>query len=154
MFRKAAAALLLLGSMPAAAQQPPVVADLSYAMPIAGSWSYRATSDGSEATFYTGGSLAQVTLHCTRATRMISIAKAATAAAPFLGIWTSSGSRSLPAGFTPATARLTATISAFDPLLDNLAFSRGRVGFAVAGTPTLVVPSWAEIGRVVEDCRT
>jgi len=60
----------------------------------------------------------------------------------------------LPTGFTPADARLTATISAFDQLLDAMAFSRGRVGFVVPGTAALVVPSGGEIGRVVEDCRS
>ena len=42
---------------------------------------------------------------------------------------------------------------ALDPLLDAVAFSRGRAAFSDSGQPTLVVPSWAEAARVVEDCR-
>jgi hypothetical protein len=45
------------------------------------------------------------------------------------------------------------TISARDPLLDAMAFSRGRFVVETAGLPTLYVPSWPEVGRVVEDCR-
>jgi hypothetical protein len=39
-----------------------------------------------------------------------------------------------------------------DPLLDAIAFSKGR--FAVeAGSETLYVPAYPEISRVIEDCR-
>lgn len=40
-----------------------------------------------------------------------------------------------------------------DPLLDAMAFSRGRFAVEVQGLPTLYVPSWPEVSRVVEDCR-
>jgi hypothetical protein len=50
--------------------------------------------------------------------------------------------------------RLTADFAAFDPLLDALAFSRGRFAVSVSGTPALVVPPWPEIARLVEDCRS
>jgi hypothetical protein len=44
-------------------------------------------------------------------------------------------------------------IAARDPVLDAMAFSRGRFAIEAAGLPTLYVPSWPEVGRVVEDCR-
>jgi len=40
-----------------------------------------------------------------------------------------------------------------DPLLDAMAFSKGRFAVEVSGLPTLYVPSWAEVSRVIEDCR-
>jgi|CXWL01.1.fsa_nt_gi hypothetical protein len=40
-----------------------------------------------------------------------------------------------------------------DPQLDSLAFSRGRILVSVAGTDDLVIPSWPEFARVVEECR-
>jgi hypothetical protein len=52
---------------------------------------------------------------------------------------------------TPAGVEL--TLPARDPLLDAIAFSRGRFAVAVPGEPTLYVPSWTEISRVIEDCR-
>lgn len=40
-----------------------------------------------------------------------------------------------------------------DPQLDLLSFSRGRILVSVAGMEDLVLPSWPEFARVVEDCR-
>jgi hypothetical protein len=55
--------------------------------------------------------------------------------------------------FTPANGRLTIDLGNYDPLLDAIVSSRGRVGFTVGTQPSLVVPPWAELARVVEDCR-
>ncbi len=69
--------------------------------------------------------------------------------------------RSVPASFNPLTNRISIDVTSNDPLLDALAFSRGRIGVIVlqsAGSPVqsvqLVVPAWPEIARVVEDCRS
>lgn len=48
---------------------------------------------------------------------------------------------------------MVASFAARDPLLDAMAFSRGRFAIQSDGLPTLYVPSWPEIGRVLEDCR-
>jgi len=40
-----------------------------------------------------------------------------------------------------------------DPLLDAMAFSRGRFMVETQNTAPLYLPSWAEVSRVVEDCR-
>jgi hypothetical protein len=40
-----------------------------------------------------------------------------------------------------------------DPLLDAIAFSRGRFMIETPGLPALLVPSWPELSRVIEDCR-
>jgi len=127
--------------------------DLAAATPIAGNWTYVATNDGSEATFANAGGFPQLTVHCTRATRRVNIAKPASAAAPFIDVWTSSQTRNLPASFNPATGKLTIELEANDPLLDALSNSKGRLGFTVAPQPALVVPAWPEVARVVEDCR-
>ena len=127
--------------------------DLSTATPIAGNWTYAATADGSEAVFANVSGNPQLWVHCTRATRRMSIAKPATGAAPFLNVWTSSLTRSVVSSFNPSTARLTIDLAAADPLLDAIVSSRGRIGFTVTGQPSLVVPAWAEAARVIEDCR-
>jgi hypothetical protein len=148
-----AAAFALFASSSLGAQGTPVATDLSYAEPIAGAWSYAATATGSEATFANAGAQPQLTLRCTRATRRITIAKAASTAAPFLWVWTSSQSRNLPAAYDAASARVSADLQAFDPLLDAMAASRGRIGFSTSGLAALVVPPWGDVGRVIEDCR-
>jgi hypothetical protein len=149
--RFAIAATLALAAASSLSAQ--TVADLGTATPIAGNWSYAATVDGSEAIFANASSIPQLWVRCTRATRRVSIAKAASAAAPVVDVWTSSLTRSAAASFNPTTARLTVDLDANDPLLDAVASSRGRIGFTVAPQPPLVVPTWAEVAHVIEDCR-
>jgi hypothetical protein len=151
-FRVAAALALIAGPSVDAQTLAPAL-DLGTATPIAGSWVYSQTSQGSEASFLNASALPQLTIRCTRATRRITIAKPASAAAPFLTVWTSAQTRALPASFNPATMRISADVSAYDPLLDAITFSRGRFGVSVSGAPALVLPAWAEPARVVEDCR-
>lgn len=141
------AALALLAGAPVGAQ------DLSTATPIAGSWSYAQAVDGSEAVFANSARSPQLVLHCTRATRRITMSMPATAAAPSLKVWTSSLERSVPASFNPATGRLTIELSNYDPLLDAIVSSRGRFGVTIGVLPPLVIPPWAEPARVIEDCR-
>ena len=147
-----AAALALV--VPAALSAQTTTLDLSAATPIAGSWTYAATADGSEAVFVNPSASPQLWIHCAKATRRVSVAKPATGAAPFLQLWTSSAARSIPASYNPLTNRITAELTAYDPLLDALAFSRGRIAVGVTGLPALVAPAWPEIARVVEDCRS
>ena len=45
------------------------------------------------------------------------------------------------------------SVSPRDPLLDAIAFSRGRFRVEVARLAPLYLPSWPEISRVIEDCR-
>ena len=145
-----AAAFALTAASSLSAQSTP---DLGTATPIAGNWTYSATTDGSEASFINASAVPQLWVHCARATRRVSIAKSATAAAPVLNVWTSSLTQGVASSFNPTTGRLTIDLAATDPLLDAIATSRARVGFSVAGQPPLVIPAWAEAARVIEDCR-
>jgi len=148
-----AAALALAAAPSLSAQTAQSAPDLATATPIAGNWTYAATTDGSEAVFVNSGGFPQLWIHCARAARQVSIAKAATVAAPSIIVWTSSQTRSVPASFNPATGRVTIQLSAADPLLDALANSRGRIGVTVSSESALVVPAWPEPARVIEDCR-
>jgi hypothetical protein len=147
---KIAAAIALVIAWSANAQTIP---DLSTATPIAGAWSYAPAADGSEAVFDNASGYPQLWVHCTRSTRRVSIARSANAAAPLLNVWTSSGTGSIASSFDPATGRLRIDLANWDPLLDAIATSRGRIGFSVGTEPALVVPAWAEVARVIEDCR-
>ena len=40
-----------------------------------------------------------------------------------------------------------------DPLLDAMAITKGRFAVEVEGEQTLYLPAWAEVTRVIEDCR-
>ena len=147
-----AAALALLVS--AALHAQTAIADLGTATPIAGTWNYTAGATASEASFLNQSALPQLTIRCTKATRRVTILKPATGAAATMTLWTSSAVRAVPASFNPLTNRISIELVSNDPLLDALAFSRGRIGVTVAGGPSLVVPAWPEVAHVVEDCRS
>lgn len=46
-----------------------------------------------------------------------------------------------------------ASLPVSDPLLDAMALSKGRFAVEVDGYPPLYLPSYAEVTRVIEDCR-
>ena len=141
----AALALTLASSLPAQ--------DLATAVPLPGNWTYSQATDGSEAVYSDANSNPQLWLRCTRATREVTVSRSAAAAAPAISVWTSTTLQTVPASFNPATSRLSFSKWAFDPLFDAMAFSRGRIGFAIGAQNPLVVPPWEEIARVIEDCR-
>ncbi len=68
-------------------------------------------------------------------------------------ITTSDMTRPVSGAALAGPARIAVRFAANDPLLDAVAFSRGRFAVETAGLPTLYVPSWPEVSRVVEDCR-
>lgn len=118
-----------------------------------GTWAYRRDGRGSIALFGQAGGEALLTLRCDAGARRLYLSRVGSAAAP-LTVRTSTLTRSLPMQPTGATPAYGATaLAAEDPLLDAMAFSRGHFTAEQAGAATLVVPSWPEIGRVVEDCR-
>ena len=147
------AALASASVSPLAAQTGTPAPDFSYATPLPGTWAYGPAAGGSQVVFRDAAGRAQLTIQCTRSQRRVTIAKPASGAAPAIFVWTSSQSRTVPASFDPTLAQLGAPLTAFDPLLDAMAFSRGRIAASVAGGPALVMPAWSEISRVIEDCR-
>ena len=120
-----------------------------------GDWVYRQDARGSIAFYGLVGTDALLTLRCDKAAAQLYLSKrdgGGTGAA--LTVRTSTALRTLAAqptgGRQPYVA---ATLAPRDSLLDAMAFSRGRFIVEQAGQQPLVVPSWAEVGRVVEDCR-
>lgn len=102
---------------------------------------------GTRATY---GSVASLT--CNRAAHSITLQIAGQASAPApLQIITTFGSRTFTA--TPVPGGLALTFNARDPQLDAMAFSRGRFALISPAAMPLYLPSWAEVGRVIEDCR-
>jgi hypothetical protein len=81
----------------------------------------------------------------------VSLARTGASASPSMTVRTSSASRTLPA--RASAAGVEASLPASDPLLDAMFYSRGRYSIEVPGLPRLIVPSWPEPARVVEDCR-
>lgn len=135
---------------PAPRPAPPASADWRDWPLTPGTWSWRQDARGGVAEF-AGGELA---LRCDRARGRVQFSRRATAVPPApvnVNVRTSSMARTL--ALQPAGASLTADLGARDTLLDAIGFSRGRFVVEGGGLPTLVVPAWAEILRVIEDCR-
>ncbi len=150
----AAALAALAAPAESFAQAAPTAAvDIESLTPLAGRWSYRSYAGGSEAAF---GDLAgrRLAIRCNRAVRTVSIIRSSVpAATASLSVWTTSLSRSVPARYDTSRV-LTADVAITDPLLDAIALSRGRFATSALGAPMAAYPSWAEPGRVIEDCRS
>ncbi|WP_242096071.1 hypothetical protein [Sphingomonas sp. CROZ-RG-20F-R02-07] len=148
---------------PEPVRRPPVVTAAPAPVPLAadwrdwpvtpGTWSYTRDDRGSLALFGTPGADALLTLRCDLPARQIFLSRAGGSPAA-LTIRTSSVTRALPTRPTGGTPPYVAVaLAPRDPLLDAMGFSRGRFAIEQPGAPTLVVPAWAEIERVTEDCR-
>ncbi|QAY76660.1 hypothetical protein [Sphingosinicella sp. BN140058] len=115
-----------------------------------GNWAYGSAADGSRATFGPTAANPLFVVRCDRAGRRVMLTRSGAGTGQMV-VRTSYGSRSLPVA--AGAGGITATLPATDPLLDQIAFSRGRFTIDVAGLPELVIPAWPEPARVTEDCR-
>lgn len=133
---------------------PPPVKDWRDAPATPGDWTWGMEGGRSTARF-AGGQLA---LTCNRANGTVLLYRQgapAGSAGSGLTIQTQTTTRSVAgtAAMLGGTQGIAANLAANNSLLDAIAFSRGRFAVQAAGLPTLYVPSWPEISRVIEDCR-
>jgi hypothetical protein len=115
-----------------------------------GDWRWSLEGGQSVARFAAG----RLTLRCDPASRTVRIERSETAmpSAPVaLTIRTQTQSRTFNAA--PQQGALQVSLPAGDRLLDAMAFTRGRFAVEAGGMPSLYVPSWTEVSRVIEDCR-
>ena len=137
---------------PSVAAPPPRGSDWRDWPLTPGDWTWQRDARGSIARFGSA-SAARLALRCDLARRQV-VLSVEGAAPTTLTIRTSSVARALPvqpAGGNPPS--VAATLAANDGLLDAMGFSRGRFVIERPGAPALVLPAWAEIERVTEDCR-
>lgn len=130
-------------------------ADWRDAPQTAGDWRWALDGGRSAASFAAAGSPAMVRLICDRnASRVLLMRAGQAAGAVPMAVQTTSSERALSsnAALSPP-GWVAAGIAVRDPLLDAMAFSRGRFALETAGLETLYLPAWPEISRVIEDCR-
>lgn len=108
-----------------------------------GGWRYSSDASGSRAV-YGSSAGASFSVNCSPA-RQILLTREGIAPDGRMTIRTSSTARS----FAGASAALAPS----DPILDAIAFSRGRFSVESPGAASLIIPAWPEPTRVVEDCR-
>jgi hypothetical protein len=119
-----------------------------------GIWTYRSDGRTSVAEFGAPGRNATINFRCDAQNRRVTLSREASAPGARMVIRTSSMTKTVAA--TPSDATpfyLGADIATTDPILDAMAFSRGRVLVEMEGQQPVILPTWAEIGRIVEDCR-
>jgi hypothetical protein len=92
------------------------------------------------------------TFRCDRTARTIQLVRTGTTTGNTMTVRTTTGARNLPLSID-ASGSPFGSLAASDRFLDAIAFSRGRFTVEVPGTPMLVVPSWPEPARVLEECR-
>jgi hypothetical protein len=113
-----------------------------------GEWRLVPTADGSGVDFAN-----RFAMRCMRPSDTIII----TIRGPFTGpsgtIRVTTDAREQLLAARPSADGLAAALPARDPLLDAMAFSRGRFRVVTSDGRSLVMPSWTEISRVIEDCR-
>ncbi len=126
---------------------PPAPVDWHDAPVTPGTWRYLADSQGTVARFGIDGAAALFAIRCEPGGTIALLGQGVAGTAV---ITTSQGTRRFAAGMMGGAAGW--RLAARDPVLDEIAFSRGR--FMVEGLgPRLILPAWAQPARVIEDCR-
>jgi hypothetical protein len=119
-----------------------------------GDWFYSRTASGSAARFGAPQSEGQFAILCTPGSRTIALVRnGAFAADAPLSLRFETATRPLAGTRSASEGGMRAVLAPADPLLDAMAFSKGRFAVEVAGAAPLYLPSWTEVTRVIEDCR-
>jgi hypothetical protein len=113
-----------------------------------GDWRYRSTGGATRASFGAAAGAPLFEMVCEGG--QVSLLRQGTAGGA-MRILTETTERTLAT--TAREGASAAQLGARDPLLDAMAFSKGRFAVEVTGLPMLYLPAWPEVTRVVEDCR-
>ena len=137
---------------PAPVPQAPVSDNWMDIPATPGDWRYAPRGASTEASFWSPAGAPMARLRCMADTRTVVLSLPVTGArTPLVTIRTETTTRTLEA--MPADREMTVSIAPGDPLLDAMALSKGRFAVESEGLPPLYLPSWAEVTRVIEDCR-
>lgn len=144
--------------MPTQAPLPPLPrppGDWRDAPQTVGTWRWGLIGGRSTASFVGPGDAALATLACDRINARVLVARQGTmSGAVPMALTSTFGTRPLSSNpLRSAPGWVVAELNTNDPMLDSIAFSRGRFALEVAGLQTLYLPAWPEITRVIEDCR-
>ena len=143
-----------VATTPPPAPLPPL-ADWRDAPQTPGAWRWASVDGRSTASFGLADQAPLLTLSCAAPGSVRLVHSALSERTLPVGVTTSAGTFPLFSDPVPAasSAPVTVTLSARAPVLDAMAFSRGRFVVEVAGQAPLVLPAWPEVSRVIEDCR-
>lgn len=139
---------------PAAPPPPRFTGDWRDAPLTPGAWRWSVAGGQSVASFGLTAQSPPIMLACiAKGSVQLRVAGNATTATP-IGITTSGGTFPLMSDPpSPGATAIVVTLPARAPVLDAMAFSRGRFVIEVAGQLPSYLPAWPEVARVIEDCR-
>lgn len=133
--------------------QEPVYENFLDAPQTPGTWQYQRDPGETFAIFGAGGA-DELWLVCRLATKKFGLVRAgAFNQSTPVRVRTETTQRLLTVAPLGSGEAALVKLDAADPLLDAMALSRGRFAVETAGAPTLYLPAWAEVTRVIEDCR-
>lgn len=143
---------------PAPVSPPPAVAEPDEWMDAPatpGEWTYAPGSGATMASFTDRGGARLFSIGCNQQTLAVTLFRPSETPGPApIKVLTETATRMLDAlSANDGMTGLAVQLPARDPLLDAMAISKGRFAVETAGLPTLYLPSWAEVSRVIEDCR-
>ncbi|GMN03741.1 hypothetical protein [Erythrobacter sp. MTPC3] len=121
-----------------------------------GTWTYASDPDVTMAWFGTGGNelAADFVIICQLGQRQIGLVRRGSDQPRVMQVTTETTTRILEASAMPREgAMVVAMLNADDTLLDAMAVTKGRFKLETEGMPTLYLPAWVEVSRVIEDCR-
>lgn len=121
-----------------------------------GDWFYIPQANASIAAFGPAERQPLFAMRCDMASHTMSIGRTSESLSPQpMTIRTESATRTFSANPAQGSVEhLVATsLPVADSFLDAIAYSKGRFAVEVSGEPTIYLPSWPEITRVIEDCR-
>lgn len=139
--------------LPPPVVQAPVTTSWMDAGLTPGAWNYDDQNGGGMAVFSGGRGEPLFMLECDRETGpAVMLYVTGTGGSGTAGvIRTETATRTLP--MTAIQGGHQATLDPRDPLLDAMALSKGRFAVEATGRAPLILPSHAEVSRVIEDCR-
>ena len=123
-----------------------------------GEWTYRSRGGNGSAQYVDSRGAPVFSILCMADDARIALVRhGAGSGTPAMTIRTETSDRMLnTSGLSPDEAGrpvIAAYLGRTDPLLDAMALTRGRFAVEIPGLSTLYLPPWAEVTRVIEDCR-
>jgi hypothetical protein len=121
-----------------------------------GNWTYRFSPAGGTAVFGEASSEPRFSMRCDRVQRAVLLERAGQGAGQMPVTIHSEFITRVVASNPVAGAQpiIEVRLATNDKLLDAMALSKGRFAVETPGLPTLYLPAWPEVTRVIEDCRS
>lgn len=118
-----------------------------------GNWSYRDAANSSAASFAKRGQMPVLVITCDKMAKRVRFVRRVEKPSN-RAVWIETETVRREAQAEPlGKNNVRWQFDGRDPVLDAMAFSKGRFAVAVAGEKPLLPPSWTEVSRVIEDCR-